>query len=257
MAKHGRPDEPETSLGAVIQHVQQKGSGVLKKARGNSGGKRRSAAKGSPAAITASIFKWLGILILGIIVASILLFVMMYVFARVPAPGDIPTPQRVTILANDEKTVLGTIIPEAGNRKEVSSEQIPRSLKYATMAAEDRDFETNKGFSISGFGRAAIGQVTGNDAGGGSTITQQYVKNALVGNKRSYWRKFKELVLAMKMANQWSKDDILTAYLNTIYFGRGTYGVETLRKPISARVWRTSNPMRLFCWPPLFNSPPT
>lgn len=221
MARHGRPDEPATQLGAAVKHARRKGSRAFKKFGRNARGQR------TPAAITASIFQWLGIIILAAIVAVILLFVMMYIFARVPAPGDIPTPQRVSILANDEKTVLGTIIPEAGNRKEVSSEQIPRSLKYAAMAAEDRDFETNKGFSITGFGRAAIGQLTGNNAGGGSTITQQYVKNALVGNKHSYWRKFKELVLSMKMANQWSKDEILTAYLNTIYFGRGTYGVET------------------------------
>ena len=236
MARHGRPHEPATQWGAAVKQVQRKGSRVLRKFGRNARGQR------TPAAITASIFQWLGILILAAIVAAILLFVMMYIFARVPAPGDIPTPQRVTILASDEKTVLGTIIPEAGNRKEVSSEQIPRALKYATMAAEDRDFENNKGFSITGFGRAAIGQLTGNNAGGGSTITQQYVKNALVGNKRSYWRKFKELVLSMKMANQWSKDDILTAYLNTIYFGRGTYGVETASQAYFGKSVEDINP---------------
>lgn len=222
MARHGYPDEPDSHLAAAWQKVQKKGSGAV------SGFGRNKKGQWTPAAITASIFQWIGIAILAAIVGAILLFVMMYIFAKVPAPGDIPTAQRVTILANDEKTVLGTIIPEAGNRREVPSDAIPTSLKYATMAAEDRDFETNKGFSITGFGRAALGQLTGRgSAGGGSTITQQYVKNALVGNQRSYWRKFKELVISMKMANQWSKDQILTAYLNTIYFGRGTYGVET------------------------------
>ncbi len=62
-------------------------------------------------------------------------------------------------------------------------------------------------------------------AGGGSTITQQYVKNVLVGDKRSIDRKLRELVISAKMAREWSKDDILAAYLNTIYFGRGAYGI--------------------------------
>ncbi|MCK5755436.1 MAG: penicillin-binding protein, partial [Mycobacterium sp.] len=63
-----------------------------------------------------------------------------------------------------------------------------------------------------------------------STITQQYVKNALVGDERSYTRKFKELAIATKMSNEWSKDDIMAAYLNTIYFGRGAYGVSAAAK---------------------------
>ena len=160
--------------------------------------------------------------------ACVIFFVLMYLFVKVPAPGDIPTAQRVTLVASDGKTVLGDIIPEAGNRREVDAKQIPDHLRHATMAAEDREFMTNKGFSFTGFGRAAVGQVTHrSDNGGGSTITQQYVKNALVGNQHSYWRKFKELVVSMKMSNQWSKDEIMTAYLNTIYFGRGAYGVET------------------------------
>lgn len=184
--------------------------------------------KTTPKSVVAGIFKWIGLLLLTAIVASVIFFVLMYIFVRVPAPGDIPTAQRVTLVASDGKTVLGNIIPEAGNRREVDAAHIPEHLRHATMAAEDREFMTNKGFSVSGFGRAALGQLTGHaDAGGGSTITQQYVKNALVGNERSYWRKFKELVISMKMANQWSKQDIMTAYLNTIYFGRGAYGVDT------------------------------
>lgn len=184
--------------------------------------------KVTPKSVIAGIFKWIALLLLTTIVASVIFFVLMYIFVRVPAPGDIPTAQRVTLVASDGKTVLGNIIPEAGNRREVDASQIPGHLRHATMAAEDREFMTNKGFSFSGFGRAALGQLTGrSDTGGGSTITQQYVKNALVGNERSYWRKFKELVISMKMANQWSKQDIMTAYLNTIYFGRGAYGVDT------------------------------
>src|SRR5699024_1299660 len=72
-----------------------------------------------------------------------------------------------------------------------------------------------------------VGKVTGDDsAGGGPTITQQYVKNTLVGNEISYVRKARELVYSIKMTNQWSKEDILNAYLNTAYFGRNAYGLQ-------------------------------
>lgn len=75
--------------------------------------------------------------------------------------------------------------------------------------------------------RAARDNVLGKEsAGGGSTITQQYVKNVLVGADRNVYRKMRELVISTKMAREWSKDEILAAYLNTIYFGRGAYGIE-------------------------------
>ena len=97
------------------------------------------------------------------------------------------------------------------------------------MAAEDRDFYTNPGFSFTGFLRAFKNNIFGGDLQGGSTITQQYVKNALVGAARSgvggLVRKAKELVISTKMTGEWSKDQILESYLNIIYFGRGAYGI--------------------------------
>src|SRR4029078_11347641 len=85
--------------------------------------------------------------------------------------------------------------------------------------------------AISGFARAARDNLLGGESGGGgSTITQQYVKNALVGDEHSLTRKMHELVISAKMARQWSKDEILAAYLNTIYFGRGSYGIDAAAK---------------------------
>src|SRR5699024_5129011 len=111
-------------------------------------------------------------------------------------------------------------------REPVSIEEIPMGVRDAVLAAEDRDFYTNPGFSLTGYARAGIGAITGNSsAGGGSTITQQYVKNAIVGDDHSYIRKFKELVVSAKMTREWTKDEILEAYLNTIYFGRNGYGI--------------------------------
>ncbi|TSD49996.1 penicillin-binding protein [Rhodococcus sp. KBS0724] len=166
------------------------------------------------------------------LVLPVLAFMAAYIVQDVPKPGDLPTNQVATIYASDGSTVLSTVVPpEEGNRTEVALDQIPVHVRNAVLAAEDRDFYTNPGFSISGFARAARDNVLGRDsAGGGSTITQQYVKTAVVGSERSLTRKMKELVISSKMANEWSKDDILAAYLNTIYFGRGAYGIEAASK---------------------------
>lgn len=162
------------------------------------------------------------------IIGPILGFMVAYLMADVPEPDQLATKQVSTIYASDSSTELARIVPPDGNRQQVPFDQIPESLANAVLAAEDREFWTNPGFSITGFGRAVIGQLTGNSsAGGGSTITQQYVKNVLVGNEHSIDRKVRELVYSTKMANEWSKEDVLAAYLNTVYFGRNAYGVES------------------------------
>ncbi|MGW0043276.1 transglycosylase domain-containing protein [Rhodococcus sp. NPDC003348] len=157
-------------------------------------------------------------------------FAIAYSRAVVPRPADMRTNQVSTIVAADGSPIT-KIVPPEGNRTEVSIGDIPEPVRMAVLSAEDRKFYTNPGFSISGFVRAARDNVLGKDsAGGGSTITQQYVKNTLVGSDRSVVRKMRELVISSKMARQWSKDDILAAYLNTIYFGRGAYGIAAASK---------------------------
>ena len=163
-----------------------------------------------------------------LIVLPMVTFGMAYMIVEVPKPGDIRTNQVSTILASDGSE-LAKIIPPEGNRVDVNIDQIPVHVRDAVMAAEDRDFYSNPGFSLTGFGRAIWNNLSGGDMQGGSTITQQYVKNALVGSERSglggVTRKAKELVISTKMSGQWSKDQVLQSYLNIIYFGRGAYGV--------------------------------
>ena len=157
-------------------------------------------------------------------------FGMAYMIVDVPKPGDIRTAQVSTILASDGSE-LAKIIPPEGNRVDVKIDQIPVQVRNAVMAAEDRDFYSNPGFSFTGFARAFLNNLFGGGGGlqGGSTITQQYVKNALVGDERSgiggLVRKAKELVISTKMSGEWSKDQVLESYLNIIYFGRGAYGI--------------------------------
>ncbi|HEU0191285.1 MAG TPA: transglycosylase domain-containing protein [Mycobacterium sp.] len=163
----------------------------------------------------------------------IITFAMAYSMVEIPQPGDIVTNQVSTVLFSDG-TELGRIIPPEGNRVDVKLEQVPVHVRDAVLAAEDRDFYTNPGFSFSGFVRAAKNNLFGGDLQGGSTITQQYVKNALVGAQRTgmggLLRKAKELVIAAKMSKSWSKDDVLQAYLNIIYFGRSAYGISAASK---------------------------
>jgi penicillin-binding protein 1A len=109
----------------------------------------------------------------------------------------------------------------------VPSEEISDVMKQAIVAVEDRRFFEHRGVDIRGIVRA-IWQDVRNRAvvEGGSTITQQFVKNAYVKSSRSVERKLKEAALAWQLEQRWSKDRILTAYLNTIYFGNGAYGIE-------------------------------
>ncbi|MGL4306205.1 MAG: transglycosylase domain-containing protein [Mycobacteriaceae bacterium] len=161
-------------------------------------------------------------------------FMIAYMVIDVPQPGDLRTNQVATIFAADGTSIIGKVVPPQGNRTDVEISQIPEFVRDAVISAEDRDFYSNPGFSISGFARAAKNNLTGGDTQGGSTITQQYIKNAIVGSERSgmagYTRKAKELVMATKMAREWTKDEILAAYLNTIYFGRGAYGISAASK---------------------------
>ncbi|MCL2534094.1 MAG: penicillin-binding protein [Nocardiaceae bacterium] len=161
-----------------------------------------------------------------IVIVPIVLLGAAYVLADVPSPAEMHPNQVATVLASDGSTVVAKVVPPEGNRTEVPLDTVPGYVRNAVLSAEDRDFYSNPGYSISGFVRAGRDNVLGREsAGGGSTITQQYVKNALVGTDRNVIRKARELVVSAKMARQWSKDEILEAYLNTIYFGRNAYGI--------------------------------
>ena len=113
------------------------------------------------------------------------------------------------------------------NRTIVPLARIPLNVRRAVLAAEDRNFYSERAFSPTGILRAIVNNLRGGALQGGSTITQQYAKTAFLTPERNIQRKIKELVIAIKLENQLSKDQILENYLNTIYFGRGSYGVQT------------------------------
>jgi penicillin-binding protein 1A len=113
------------------------------------------------------------------------------------------------------------------SRKVVSSDEIAPVMKQAIVAIEDKRFFEHRGVDVHGIARAVWQDLRNKKVvQGGSTITQQFVKNAYLRSKRSLSRKLKEAALAWQLDQVWSKDRILTAYLNTIYFGNGAYGIE-------------------------------
>ena len=156
--------------------------------------------------------------------APVVAFVLGYAFFSVPTPDDAVNNQ-VALISYADGTQLTRLVPEQGNRMVVPVEQVPRHVREAVLAAEDRSFYSNPGFDLTGILRAAWNQLRGG-VGGGSTITQQYVKNTLVGDEATLWRKYREMVVAVKISRQHSKDEILGDYLNAIYFGRGAYGIQ-------------------------------
>jgi peptidoglycan glycosyltransferase len=143
----------------------------------------------------------------------------------VPNPDEAVNNQ-VTVVSFADGSPLTRLVPEEGNRTKVPIDQVPLHVRHAVLAAEDRSFYSNPGFDLAGIVRAAWNQLRGGE-GGGSTITQQFVKKALVGDEQTLWRKYKEVVLAVKISQVRTKDEILADYLNTIYFGRGAYGVQS------------------------------
>lgn len=146
-------------------------------------------------------------------------------------PNELQDASPVRILAADGVTEISKIYPENGTRKIVSSEEIPLVMKNALVSAEDSSFWDNPGFSIKRIAAAALGHAQGNeDAGGASTITQQLIKNTVVGDEISLERKWKEVLSSTRLTSAWDKDDIITAYLNTVYFGRGATGIENASK---------------------------
>ena len=155
-----------------------------------------------------------------VLVSTVVLF---YSLTNVPRPEDIALPQVARILyANG--TTLATIGDQ--NRTIIKLDQVPQQVRFEVLAAEDRGFYSEPGVSIKGTLRATLSDLTGGDTQGGSGITQQYVKNAYLNDSRTLSRKLKELMIAVKLARQYSKDQILEFYLNRVYFGRGAYGIE-------------------------------
>jgi penicillin-binding protein 1A len=171
-----------------------------------------------------------------ILLAVLLLGLLSFVFGIfISVASDLPSLTRFSQLRDAQSSVLlddlghpiGIVSQQ--NRVIVTPAQIPQIVKEAVISIEDKRFRTNSGVDIRGIARAFTQDILHKGTvQGASTIEQQFIKNALQAQShRTIFEKLREVALAYQLSHKWSKERILTAYLNTIYFGNGAYGIES------------------------------
>ncbi len=169
--------------------------------------------------------------LLAVIIALVLIVIPIFTyvfFARDLADkASIMNRNNAGVKLLDDKGELFFSFYSPKNIDAIPLSQIPKDLQNATIASEDKDFYKNPGFSARGIARAfVINLKSASISQGGSTITQQLVKNALLSSNRNVLRKYQEIILALEIERRYTKDDILEMYLNSVYFGDGAFGIE-------------------------------
>lgn len=155
----------------------------------------------------------------------VVLCAAVYAGTDIPSPSSVVTAQ-TTVITYADGAEMGRI--GAQNRRSVALRTVPADVQHAVLAAEDRNYYSEPGISPRGIVRAIWVDLRGGSAvQGGSTITQQYAKNAYLTQQKTVSRKFREIFYAVKLDHTRSKDAVLEDYLNSIYFGRGAYGIQT------------------------------
>ncbi|MFP4514898.1 MAG: penicillin-binding protein [Parcubacteria group bacterium] len=175
---------------------------------------------------------WISLLVLVFLGFVSVLAVFSWYSRDLPNPDQLMSrqiPQSTIIYDRTGENVLYEIHGDE-KRTMVTLEEIPDHVEQATIAIEDKNFYEHSGFSLWAIGRTVITNVLYNRRAGGSTLTQQFVKNAILTPEKSYSRKIKELILSYKLEKEFSKDDILQMYLNEIPYGSNAYGVEAASK---------------------------
>lgn len=155
-------------------------------------------------------------------------FAFLYVTTDLPDPNEDFTTNTTFIFYNDGASQMGSLAVQ--NRVTMDFADMPQNMKDAVVAAENRTFWEDPGFSAKGMARGVKSIITGGELQGGSTITQQYIKILYLDSGQRLSRKVRELMLAIKMGREVPKQEILEGYLNTIYFGRGAYGIQAAAK---------------------------
>ena len=183
-----------------------------------------------PRAGKGKIHRWipswrfvLGVFLLGVL-STVGAFMWAYNTIKVPKPSEFALAQSSTVYYADGTTEMGKFAEI--NRQSVDASTLPDYVGNAVVASEDRSFYSNKGVDPKGIARALINNLRGGDTQGASTLTQQYVKNYYVDTTSSYTGKFKQAIMAIKIDREKPKKEILGDYLNTVYYGRGAYGIE-------------------------------
>ena len=183
--------------------------------------------------VAGKVLKWGAISALVFALCAATAVYVIYKQIDIPDPNTDFQTETSTVYYSDGKHVLGQFALQ--NRQSIPLSQMPQSVQDAVISAEDRSFETNQGIDLRGILRAAWHNFRSDQTEGASTITQQYVKVLYLTQERTWTRKIKEAFLAVKLQNTLSKDQILEGYLNTVYFGRGAYGVQAASQAYFAK----------------------
>lgn len=195
---------------------------------------KRSAPNGGPKP-KPTAKTWIKRIALAALIAFLVLSIVgiaavayLYNTVHLPDPNKDFQTNTTHLYYRDGETQMADL--QVQNRESIAYAEMPKNIKDAVIAIENQSFWTDKGISVWGMARGAVSILTGGNVQGGSTITQQYIKILYLTSDQSMSRKAKELILAYKMGQELSKEQILEGYLNTIYFGRGAYGIQAASK---------------------------
>ncbi|MEU8030966.1 transglycosylase domain-containing protein [Streptomyces sp. NPDC049099] len=213
--------------------------GRAEERRARQRGGRRAAPKRRPSAPMAAapadgkppkgrirrLFTWKKVLgtFFGLCLLVIAAFIGLYMYVDIPKGNA-----DAQLQSNIYKYSDGTMLARTGqlNRESVDLSEVPKDVQRTFVAAENKSFYHDSGVDLKGTARGVLNTVMGRGTQGGSTITQQYVKNYYLDQNQTVSRKLKELVISLKLDRQKSKDYILAGYINTSYYGRGAYGIQ-------------------------------
>ena len=174
------------------------------------------------------LFTWKKILgtFLGTCLLAIGAFIALYLYVDIPT--DNAAAQAAQRQSNIYKYSDGSPLARDGevNREIVDLSKVPKEVRNTFVAAENKSFYNDNGIDLKGTARGVFNTLMGKGAQGGSTITQQYVKNYYLSQEQTVSRKLREIVISLKVDRQMSKDEILAGYINTSYYGRNAYGIQ-------------------------------
>lgn len=174
------------------------------------------------------ILFWALIVVFTPIILGILTVAWMYVTTDIPQPDKIAMADKTKVYYADGKTEIGSFAEQ--NREIINCSVLKPYVGNAIIASENRSFYKDGGIDLKGIGRAIIHNVTSKGRWGGSTITQQYAERYYLGETKTYLGKLHEAILALKIAQTQDKSTVLCNYMNTIYLGRGAYGIQAAAK---------------------------
>lgn len=212
-------------MGRAEARKAQQQRGARRAPTGRAGGADGKGGAGKRTGIRR-FFTWKKILgtFLGMILLLMAAAVILYFSVNEPTDPN----KQATLQSNTYRYADGSIMARTGqmNREIVPIDKIPEDVRTAFIAIENKSFYQDRGIDVMGVARGLFNTATGKGKAGGSTITQQYVKNYYLTQDQSATRKLRELVISLKVDRRMEKDDILAGYLNTNFYGRNAYGIQ-------------------------------